>query len=70
MLLGGVHKVTPEDIRLRGDINVCVVGGMGGVNSSNSPTPDCVNPLLPLQGCNVCGVSCGFHHCVMYRELL
>ena len=41
MLLGGVHKVTPEDIRLSGDINVCVVGGMGGVNSSDSPTPNC-----------------------------
>ncbi|TPX47887.1 hypothetical protein SeLEV6574_g02394 [Synchytrium endobioticum] len=25
-LLGGVHKVTPEGIHLRGDINVCVVG--------------------------------------------
>jgi DNA replication licensing factor MCM6 len=26
MLFGGVHKQTPEQIRLRGDINVCVVG--------------------------------------------
>lgn len=26
MLLGGVHKTTPEGIRLRGDINVCIVG--------------------------------------------
>ena len=26
MLLGGVHKVTPEGINLRGDINVCIVG--------------------------------------------
>ena len=26
MLLGGVHKTTSEGIRLRGDINVCVVG--------------------------------------------
>lgn len=26
MLLGGVHKTTPEGMRLRGDINVCVVG--------------------------------------------
>ncbi|KAI9197487.1 MCM2/3/5 family-domain-containing protein [Polychytrium aggregatum] len=25
-LLGGVHKVTPEGIHLRGDINICVVG--------------------------------------------
>ena len=25
-MLGGVHKTTPEGIRLRGDINVCVVG--------------------------------------------
>ncbi|KAJ3172881.1 MCM DNA helicase complex subunit mcm6 [Geranomyces variabilis] len=25
-LLGGVHKVTPEGIHLRGDVNVCVVG--------------------------------------------
>ncbi|KAJ1551383.1 MCM DNA helicase complex subunit mcm6, partial [Nowakowskiella sp. JEL0078] len=25
-LLGGVHKVTPEKIHLRGDINVCIVG--------------------------------------------
>ena len=26
MLLGGVHKTTQEGIRLRGDINVCIVG--------------------------------------------
>ncbi|EFA74963.1 MCM family protein [Heterostelium album PN500] len=26
MLFGGVHKQTPEKIRLRGDINVCIVG--------------------------------------------
>lgn len=26
MLLGGVHKRTPEGMRLRGDINVCIVG--------------------------------------------
>nr|CAG8465791.1 11163_t:CDS:10 [Entrophospora candida] len=25
-LLGGVHKVTPEGINLRGDINICIVG--------------------------------------------
>ncbi|RKP27227.1 MCM2/3/5 family-domain-containing protein [Syncephalis pseudoplumigaleata] len=25
-LMGGVHKVTPEGIHLRGDINICVVG--------------------------------------------
>ncbi|KAG0251325.1 MCM DNA helicase complex subunit mcm6 [Actinomortierella ambigua] len=25
-MMGGVHKVTPEGIHLRGDINVCVVG--------------------------------------------
>ncbi|CAB4442016.1 unnamed protein product [Rhizophagus irregularis] len=25
-LLGGVHKITPEGIKLRGDINVCIVG--------------------------------------------
>ncbi|KAI8985504.1 MCM2/3/5 family-domain-containing protein [Pilobolus umbonatus] len=25
-LLGGVHKVTPEGMNLRGDINVCIVG--------------------------------------------
>lgn len=25
-LFGGVHKVTPEGIKLRGDINVCIVG--------------------------------------------
>ncbi len=25
-ILGGVHKKTPEGIRLRGDINVCIVG--------------------------------------------
>ena len=25
-LMGGVHKVTPEGIHLRGDLNVCVVG--------------------------------------------
>lgn len=26
MLLGGVHKTTSEGIRLRGDINLCIVG--------------------------------------------
>ena len=26
MLFGGVHKSTIEGIKLRGDINVCVVG--------------------------------------------
>jgi DNA replication licensing factor MCM6 len=26
MLLSGVHKTTPEGMRLRGDINVCIVG--------------------------------------------
>jgi DNA replication licensing factor MCM6 len=26
MLLGGVHKTTMEGIKLRGDINVCIVG--------------------------------------------
>jgi DNA replication licensing factor MCM6 len=26
MLLSGVHKTTSEGIRLRGDINVCIVG--------------------------------------------
>ena len=26
MLLGGVHKTTEEGIKLRGDINVCIVG--------------------------------------------
>jgi DNA replication licensing factor MCM6 len=25
-LLGGVHKVTPEGMHLRGDVNVCIVG--------------------------------------------
>ena len=25
-LLGGVHKTSAEGIRLRGDINVCIVG--------------------------------------------
>lgn len=25
-LMGGVHKVTPEGMNLRGDINVCIVG--------------------------------------------
>jgi DNA replication licensing factor MCM6 len=25
-MMGGVHKVTPEGINLRGDINVCIVG--------------------------------------------
>jgi DNA replication licensing factor MCM6 len=25
-LLGGVHKETPEGMRLRGDINICIVG--------------------------------------------
>ena len=41
MILGGVLKVTPEDIRIHADINVCVVGGMGGENGSYSPTPEC-----------------------------
>lgn len=27
MLLGGTHKTTAEGIKLRGDINVCIVGG-------------------------------------------
>ena len=26
MLFGGIHKSTEEGIRLRGDINVCVIG--------------------------------------------
>lgn len=26
MLLGGVHKQTAEGIKLRGDVNVCIVG--------------------------------------------
>ena len=26
---------------LCGDINVCIVGGMGGLNGSDSSTPDC-----------------------------
>ena len=26
MLVGGVHKTTPDGIRLRGDINVAIVG--------------------------------------------
>jgi DNA replication licensing factor MCM6 len=26
MLLGGIHKTTPDGIKLRGDINVCIVG--------------------------------------------
>ena len=25
-LLGGVHKTTTEGMRLRGDINVCIIG--------------------------------------------
>lgn len=25
-LFGGVHKSTPEGIKLRGDVNICVVG--------------------------------------------
>jgi DNA replication licensing factor MCM6 len=33
MLFGGVHKTTPEGIRLRGDINVCVVGDPGTAKS-------------------------------------
>ena len=39
MLLGRVHKFTPEYISLYGDINVCVVGGMEGVKGSDSSTP-------------------------------
>ena len=26
MMLGGVHKSTKEGIKLRGDVNVCLVG--------------------------------------------
>ena len=26
MLLGGVHKITPDKIKLRGDVNICIVG--------------------------------------------
>lgn len=33
MLFGGVHKETPEGIRLRGDINVCLVGDPGTAKS-------------------------------------
>ena len=33
MLFGGLHKVTPEGIRLRGDINVCIVGDPGTAKS-------------------------------------
>jgi DNA replication licensing factor MCM6 len=33
MLLGGVHKRTPEGINLRGDINVCIVGDPGTAKS-------------------------------------
>ncbi|KAF2069856.1 hypothetical protein CYY_008821 [Polysphondylium violaceum] len=34
MLFGGVHKKTPEKIRLRGDINVCIVGDPSTSKSS------------------------------------
>lgn len=33
MMFGGVHKVTPEGINLRGDLNVCVVGDPGTAKS-------------------------------------
>ena len=33
MLFGGVHKVTPEGINLRGDINICIVGDPGTAKS-------------------------------------
>lgn len=33
MLFGGVHKVTPEGIHLRGDINICIVGDPGTAKS-------------------------------------
>jgi DNA replication licensing factor MCM6 len=26
MLMGGVYKTTKEDVHIRGDINVCIVG--------------------------------------------
>jgi DNA replicative helicase MCM subunit Mcm2 (Cdc46/Mcm family) len=26
MLMGGVHKRTPEGVKLRGDVNICIVG--------------------------------------------
>ncbi|KYQ88497.1 MCM family protein [Tieghemostelium lacteum] len=34
MLFGGVHKKTPEKIRLRGDINICIVGDPSTSKSS------------------------------------
>jgi DNA replication licensing factor MCM6 len=34
MLLGGVHKVTSEGMRLRGDINVCIIGDPSTAKSS------------------------------------
>jgi len=33
MMFGGVHKVTPEGINLRGDLNVCIVGDPGTAKS-------------------------------------
>ena len=33
MLFGGVHKRTPEGIKLRGDINVCLMGDPGVAKS-------------------------------------
>lgn len=33
MLLGGVHKKTPEGISLRGDLNVCIVGDPSSAKS-------------------------------------
>lgn len=33
MLFGGMHKVTPEGINLRGDINICIVGDPGTAKS-------------------------------------
>ncbi|EGC31643.1 hypothetical protein DICPUDRAFT_156483 [Dictyostelium purpureum] len=44
MLFGGVHKKTPEKIRLRGDINVCIVGDP---STSKSTFLKYLNTFLP-----------------------
>ena len=43
-LMGGVHKITPEGIHLRGDINVCIVGDP---STSKSQFLKYFSPLSP-----------------------
>jgi DNA replicative helicase MCM subunit Mcm2 (Cdc46/Mcm family) len=46
MLFGGVHKATPEGIKLRGDINVCIVGDPSTAKSQVSYNSTLVLAIL------------------------